>query len=62
MKIDIIQVIGMIIFIAFSFFWIGHDYHKNKTNNTKKTKNSFKSKIRRYIRNSCNSRKSYFEK
>ena len=35
MKIDIIQVIGMIIFTAFSFFWSGHDYHKNKTNNKK---------------------------
>lgn len=35
MKIDIIQVIGMIVFIAFSFFWIGHDYYKNKTNSKK---------------------------
>ena len=32
---SIIEVIGMMIFIAFSFFWIGHDYHKNKTNNKK---------------------------
>ena len=32
---SIIEVIGIIIFTAFSFFWIGHDYCKNKTNNKK---------------------------